>query len=108
MKTILTISIQQLLRYTIISILVFGLVELVLNSVTAIIAPGFIASVFLGMLSTVIFTVVFYSIHLQILSKKTPESRKTPILRKGLKSTAYKEEDWVDSLLKDVDKPDNR
>ena len=105
MNTVFSISVQQLLRYAIIGILALGLAELVLNSLAAINAAGFIASVFSGILSSVAFTVIFYTVYLQIQSKKSPEKKETKLPATKPKS-ATGSSDWVDSLLKDVDKPD--
>ena len=105
MKTVFKISVQQLLRYAIIGILVLGLAELVLNSLAAINAAGFIAILFAGILSSIAFTVIFYSVYLQTQTKKSPETVGTKAQSTKAKS-ATRSSDWVDSLLKDVDNPD--
>lgn len=106
-KTVFTISVQQMLRYAIIGILVLGFVELILNSLaSALISAGFIASVFAGILSSITFTVIFYSVYLQIKTKKSPEIAETKLSATKAKSPTGKDDAWVDSLLKDVDKPD--
>jgi hypothetical protein len=107
MKTVFTISVQQLLRYAIVGLLVLGLAELVLNSLSSIsISASFITSLFAGILSTATFSVIFYSVYLLIQSKKSPEPRKPAPPKKAAKSP-IDNSDWVDNLLKDVDKPSN-
>jgi len=106
MKTVFSIPVQRLLRYAIIGILVLGLAELILNSIAATNTAGFIVSVFTGMLSSITFTVIFYAVHLQIQVKKSPEAKEIKAPSTKSKSPTSRN-DWVDSLLKDVDRPDN-
>jgi len=106
MKTVFSISIQQLLRCAIIIILALGLAELALNILTAIIATDFLASVFGGIFSTITFTVILYSGYLLIQTKKAPAPKKPAAPKKAVKSP-IDDSDWVDNLLKEVDKPPN-
>ena len=110
MKTFLGMPIQKLLRYSIYAILTLGLIELILNiTASALVIAGgafFMISIVTGLLSTITAAVVFLAVQLLIQAKKSPTPEKTTITRKVAKSPTGSS-DWVDSLLKDVDKPDN-
>jgi len=110
MKTFLGMPIQKLLRYSIYAILTLGLIELILNitASTLVIAGGafFMISIITGLLSTITAAVVFLAVQLLIQTKKTPETKETKLPAAKTKSATGRGDDWVDSLLKDMDRPD--
>jgi len=110
-QTFLGVPVQKFLRYSIYVILTLGLLELIFTILASslVLVGGFgvayYMSIFTGMLSTVVATVVFLSIYLLMDSKQSPETEetKTPATKTKNSSGSI---DWVDSLLKDVDKTD--
>lgn len=110
MQTFLGVPVQKFLRYSIYVILTLGLLELIFSILaSSLVLVGGVAyymSIFAGMLSTVVAAVICLSIYLLMDSKQSPETEeaKPPATKTKTSSGSI---DWVDSLLKDVDKPDS-
>ncbi len=106
MKTRFGVSIHKMLRYTIIAILILGLLELIFNIVAAAVLGTalFIYSIFVGILITIVATIVFYCVYLLIKDKSPEPVDEEPRKPKAV-NPPKKEDDWFDSLLHDVDKP---
>ena len=106
MKTRFGVSIHKMLRYTIIGIMILGLLELIFNIVAAAVlgTAFFIYSIFVGILITIVATIVFYCVYL-LIKDKSPEPVEEEPRKPKAANSPKKEDDWFDSLLHDVDKP---